>query len=380
MLACPTVAHDLRLSVGPLALSCGAVLPDVDVAYAAYGTLDADGGNAILVTHGYTASHRMLAHGDGVAEGSWAPLIGPGRVLDTRRYFIVCSNMLGSCYGTTGPASIDPRTGRPYGAAFPDITLQDIVEVQHRLLARLGVRRLRAVVGPSYGGFQALQWALDHPEMVDAIAAIVSAPYLPASPHMELAPLCAALSADPHWNGGNYYAAAGGAGGVQATLQRLRIATLTAYGMDEVLRSQGLDGPARAASIDTMARAWAAEFDAHALIVLLKAALAFDVRPQLARLRCRVLHVTASTDLLFPPDAVRDSLAAVDGPCAARYVEMATLFGHQASGPAHALWSPALKELLEPVELHAANEGRRARVFQKAGDELNCTSAPLRGW
>ncbi|RYF72603.1 MAG: homoserine O-acetyltransferase, partial [Comamonadaceae bacterium] len=85
-----------------MTLQSGATLPDVQVAYAAYGRLDAEGSNAILVTHGYTASHQMLAHGNGVAEGSWAPLIGPGRVLDTDRYFIVCSNMLGSCYGTTG--------------------------------------------------------------------------------------------------------------------------------------------------------------------------------------------------------------------------------------------------------------------------------------
>ncbi|RYF55451.1 MAG: alpha/beta fold hydrolase, partial [Comamonadaceae bacterium] len=176
-----TAVHDALHRLGPLRLQSGAVLPEVDVAYATYGRLAPGGDNAILVTHGYTASHRMLAHGDGVAEGSWAPLIGPGRVLDTDRYFIVCSNMLGSCYGSTGPASIDPRTGRVYGPDFPDITLQDIVQVQHQLLQHLGVQRLRAVVGPSYGGFQALQWALDHPDRIDAIAAVVSAPFMPPS-------------------------------------------------------------------------------------------------------------------------------------------------------------------------------------------------------
>lgn len=332
-----------RLRLGALHLASGAELPDAEVAYATYGRLAPDGGNAILVTHGYTASHQMLAHGAGVAEGSWASLIGPGRVLDTQRYFIVCSNMLGSCYGTTGPASTDPRTGRPYGAAFPDITLQDIVAVQHRLLAHLGVRRLRAIVGPSYGGFQALQWALDHPEMVESVAAVVSAPYLPASPHMHLPTLMAALAADPGWNGGDYYAVPGG---VQATLRRLRWDTLRAYGMDEVLRAQGLDATVRDRRMAAMADAWAAEFDAHALIVLLKAALAFDVRSQLPRLRCPVLHVTASTDLLFPPAEVRDSLAGVGGAGAVQYLEMPTLFGHQASGPAHALWAPALQNLL----------------------------------
>lgn len=109
-------AASQRLSVGPLALAKGARLHDVEVAYATYGRLAPDGRNAILATHGYTASHLMLAHGAGVAEGSWAPLIGPGKPLDTDRYFIVCSNMLGSSYGTTGPGSIDAATGAPYGA------------------------------------------------------------------------------------------------------------------------------------------------------------------------------------------------------------------------------------------------------------------------
>ena len=342
----PHSAHDLRHRIGALTLQSGATLPEVEVAYAAYGQLDAQGANAILVTHGYTASHQMLAHGNGVAEGSWAPLIGPGCVLDTDRYFIVCSNMLGSCYGTTGPASLNPLSGQVYGADFPDITLRDIVQVQHRLLTHLGVRRLRAVVGPSYGGFQALQWALDHPEQVDSVAAVVSAPFLPPSPHMDLGLLLAALQSDPGWNGGRYEQTAGVAG----TLERLRVATLQAYGMDEVLRAQGHDAPARHQKIHAMARNWAGEFDAHALVTLLKTALRFDVRPQVDRIRCPVLHVVASTDQLFPPAAVRDSLAGVVSRRGSQYLEIETPFGHQASGPAHAQWSGALAALLNRTE------------------------------
>jgi len=324
-------------SIGPLRLQSGAVLPRVDVAFAHYGRLAEDGGNAVLVTHGYTASHRMLAHGDGVAEGSWAPLIGPGKVLDTDRYFIVCSNMLGSSYGTTGPASTDPATGRRYGADFPAFTLADIVEVQHRLLAQLGVRRLRCVVGPSYGGFQALQWAVDHADMVDSIGVIVSAPYLPPSEHMDLPRLEAALAAAPAH------------GGVEATLKRLRIATMQAYGMEEVLAARGLSPAEREQAIDVMSGRWAQEFDADSLVALLRAAVVFDLRRHLDRVGCRVLHVVASTDKLFPPDqAVQADMAGIRGPC--RYLEMQTPFGHQASGPAHALWSGALRELLEGAE------------------------------
>lgn len=342
MPASPNAFHDLRHTLADLTLQSGVTLPIVEVAYAAYGRLDAQGSNAILVTHGYTASHQMLAHGNGVAEGSWAPLIGPGRVLDTDRYFVVCSNMLGSCYGTTGPASLDPRVGRAYGADFPEITLQDIVQVQAQLLRHLGVHRLRTVVGPSYGGFQALQWALDHPEMVDSVAAVVSAPFLPPSPHMDLGLLQAALEADSGWNAGRYDQT----DGVGATLLRLRVATLQAYGMDEVLRAQGHDQVARQRKIQAMAQSWSGDFDAHALVTLLKAALRFDVRPELDRIRCPVLHVVASTDQLFPPAAVRGSLAATVLAHDRRYLEIETPFGHQASGPAHAQWQGALAALL----------------------------------
>ncbi|MDM0121409.1 alpha/beta fold hydrolase [Variovorax arabinosiphilus] len=331
------------LSIGEFRLASGVSLPAVSVAYASYGQLAADGRNAILVTHGYTASHQMLAHGDGVAEGSWAPLIGPGKPLDTDRYFIVCSNVLGSCYGTTGPASIDPRTGAPYGPDFPDVCFADIVHVQRELLGRLGVRHLRAVVGPSLGGFQALQWALDHPGWVDAIGVVVSAPYLPPNPLMNLRSLQAELQADPSWNAGRFHAG----GGMPETMKRLRRATLQAYGMDAVLAAQGMTPRERDQRMDRMAAAWAAEFDPHSLIVLLKAALGFDVRPRLEGLRADVLYVVANSDQLFPPDpAVRAALAPASRPQALRYVEMDTAFGHQASGPAHALWGHALRDLL----------------------------------
>src|SRR6478672_1876852 len=130
-------------------LQHGGVLPAVRLAYASRGRLAPDGRNAILVTHGYTSGPQMIAPGVTSAEGAWSTLIGPGAPLDTDRYFVLCSNMLGSSFGSTNAASIDPRTGRPYGAAFPRITVADIVRAQRRLLDGLGVRHLRAVIGPS---------------------------------------------------------------------------------------------------------------------------------------------------------------------------------------------------------------------------------------
>src|ERR1700722_9736232 len=123
----------------------GEILPEVSLAYVTRGTLAADGRNAILITHGYTSGPRMIEPGIASSEGAWTTLVGPGAPIDTDRYYVVCSNMLGSSYGSTNAASRDPRTGKPYGSKFPHITLPDIVTAQHRLLEHLGVRHLRAV-------------------------------------------------------------------------------------------------------------------------------------------------------------------------------------------------------------------------------------------
>ncbi len=162
-------------------VSGGEVLPEVTIAYCTRGRLAPDGRNAILVTHGYTSSHRMIVPGGASSEGAWSTLVGPGAAIDTDRYYVVCSNMLGSSYGSTNAASIDPRTGRPYGSRFPAITVADIVTAQKLLLDHLGVTHLRAVVGPSYGGFQAFQWAVTFPDFMDGIVPVVTSPLPPSS-------------------------------------------------------------------------------------------------------------------------------------------------------------------------------------------------------
>ncbi|MDP9962894.1 homoserine O-acetyltransferase [Variovorax paradoxus] len=313
------------------------------MAYVTYGELAPDGRNAILATHGYTASHLMLAHGAGTAEGSWAPLIGPGKPLDTDKYFIVCSNMLGSSYGTTGPGSIDPASGVAYGADYPDITLTDIVEVQHRLLSRLGVRHLKCVVGPSFGGFQALQWALDHPDWVDSIGVVVSAPYLPASEYSSLESLQAELATNAQWNNGR----CASLDTMVETLEQMRLSTMDTYGMSAVLAARGFDAEECAARCRLMSATWAREFNPYSLLVLMKAALAFDVRDRLDEIRADVLYVVADTDKLFPPDpTVQTAMGRTRGRRPMHYVQMRTDFGHSASGAGHALWSESLRDLL----------------------------------
>src|SRR5271168_5316308 len=142
-------------AIGDLQLARGGTLRAARLAYVTYGTLAPDGRNAILLTHGFTSSHLFADGGAAASEGSWADLVGPGRAIDTDRFFVVSSNMLGSAFGSTAPASINPETGREYGPDYPLITLPDIVAAQRRMLDGLGAKGLIAVVGPSYGGIQA---------------------------------------------------------------------------------------------------------------------------------------------------------------------------------------------------------------------------------
>jgi homoserine O-acetyltransferase/O-succinyltransferase len=190
-----------------LPLDDGGHLRPITVAYETYGELNAAADNVILVEHALTASaHAAGRHHAGERRpGWWDVMIGSGRAFDTAKYFVVCSNLLGSCYGTTGPSSTNPQTGRPYALAFPRITVGDMVRVQHALVERLGIRRLRAVVGGSMGGMQAIEWALRYPDLVDSMILVASAARAtPQSIAIHKVGIEAILG-DPNFRGGDYY-------------------------------------------------------------------------------------------------------------------------------------------------------------------------------
>jgi len=337
------MAHNFqKMNVGDLRLWGGEVLTDVEVAYLSFGTLNPAGDNAVLVTHGYTSTPGMARRDDVIAgEGSWADLIGPDAAIDTNRYFVVCPNMLGSCYGSTGPGTVNPRTGEPWGPDFPDYSVQDMVASQHALLTRLGVTRLRCVVGPSYGGIQALQWAMDHPDMVDAIGVAVSGPRFPDQITPEK--LLESLSADPNWNGGWVY----DNGGIRGTLARLRVETLRHYGMAEVLRDRGLSAADIDEALASMADVWASEFDPNSLIALCKAGRRFDATEAIPKIQARMLWVLASSDRIFPPDPRIEALVRSNAVAKASvYLKMQSDYGHVATGADYAKWEPQLRELL----------------------------------
>ncbi len=189
----------------PLHLERGGVLERVAVAFETYGQLGEDGSNAVLVCHALTGS----AHAAGVGAreevpGWWDPLIGPGKAIDTDKNYVICANVLGGCYGTTGPASLDPATGRPYGFEFPRYTMRDVVAVQRRLVDALGVKSLRAVIGGSMGGMQALEWAATYPEMVRAVVPIAIGARHSAWAIGLNEVARRAIMADPAWDGGEY--------------------------------------------------------------------------------------------------------------------------------------------------------------------------------
>jgi len=189
----------------PLRLRHGETLPQFEVAYETYGTLDADRSNAVLICHAITGDSHPARHDAGDDPGWWEGLVGPGKAVDTNRLFVICSNVLGGCRGTTGPGTINPATGKPYGSDFPLVTVEDMVDVQKRLVDLLGVKRLRAVVGGSLGGHQVLSWATRYPDCVETAVVIAASARLTAQAIAFDVVGRNAIQTDPHFHEGQYY-------------------------------------------------------------------------------------------------------------------------------------------------------------------------------
>ena len=191
----------------PLALQSGASLADYTLVFETYGELNAAKSNAVLVCHALNASHHVAGTtaGQDKSEGWWDNLIGPGKPLDTRKFFVIGVNNLGSCFGSTGPAQVNPATGRPWGADFPVVTVEDWVDAQARLLDALGIERLAAVIGGSLGGMQALSWTLRHPKRVAECIAVATAPNLSTQNIAFNEVARRAIITDPDFHGGHFY-------------------------------------------------------------------------------------------------------------------------------------------------------------------------------
>src|SRR5512133_704169 len=192
----------------PLACRSGAVLGAYDLMYETYGTLNAARSNAVLVCHALNASHHVAGYyaADPKNVGWWDNMIGPGKPLDTDKFFVIGVNNPGGCFGSTGPASINPGTGKAYGSSFPIVTVEDWVDAQARLADRLGIARFAAVMGGSLGAMQALQWAIAYPERIANAVVVAAAPKLSAQNIAFNEVARQAITTDPDFHGGDYYA------------------------------------------------------------------------------------------------------------------------------------------------------------------------------
>ncbi|HXN85722.1 MAG TPA: alpha/beta fold hydrolase [Candidatus Binataceae bacterium] len=327
-------------------LQGGEVLPDLKLVYETYGTLAANRRNAILVTHGYTSSQHAAGLDANGEAGWWDNLIGPGKAIDTEKYFVLSSNMLGSSFGSTAPASINPKTGKPYGPDFPAYTLIDIVSAQHAMLDALGVKHLVAVAGISFGGYQAFQWGVTFPNAMDAIVPVVTAPNAIDGDRM-VTDLRARFAKAPGWNGGHHYES----DQMLGFMTELRVATLKQYGIEAELAPRFPDPAKREAVIHQVAEAWAKVFDPNSLIALAQARSHYDAEKDFAKIRAKVLYVLSRSDKLFPPSiasAVMAKLKAAN--VDATYFEIDSDKGHLASGADWTKWAHVLKSFLDRLQ------------------------------
>jgi homoserine O-acetyltransferase len=341
-----TIAEDR-----PFALEGGGTLRDVTLAYETWGSLDALGANAVLVCHALTGdAHAAGPSGPGhPTPGWWDALIGPGRGLDTDRYFIVCVNVLGGCQGTTGPSSVDTATGRPYGPRFPVVTIRDMVRTQAAVADHLGIDQWLAVVGGSMGGMQVLEWGVMYPERARSLVAIAT--NAAASPQQIAWSSVgrSAIALDPRWRGGEYYDAAPGDGPHRGLALAREVAQVT-YRTGRVFDDRfgrGVIDP-----MDDVFTLWqrfdvegyldyhgaklVRRFDANSYLLINRAMDLHDVGrgrggidAALRRVRVPSLVMSISSDTLYPPheqEHLRDRLAAQGTPC--RYHVIDSPDGH----------------------------------------------------
>jgi homoserine O-acetyltransferase len=334
--ACPSAvkanSHTVTFGAdGPLRLESGAELTSVTVAYETYGKLSPARDNAVLVCHALTGdAHAAGFHGDPEREkpGWWDFFVGPGKPLDTERYFVICSNFLGSCYGTTGPTSIDPRTGAPYGLDFPFVTIRDMVEVQRRLIDHLGIERLLAVTGGSMGGMQALQWAVSFPERVAAVIPIAATARMSAQGIAFNEVGRQAITGDAEWKGGEYAPGAGPSAGLALARMIGHITYLSETSMHRKFGRRFVNGNGRSYGLardfqveqylHSQGDRFVRRFDANTYLYLTRAMDYFDLETEYGSLeeafsRCEssFLLVSFTSDWLFPPQQSREVVGAL---------------------------------------------------------------------
>jgi homoserine O-acetyltransferase len=348
---------------GPLVLDSGASLAPVEIAYETYGALNAEASNAVLICHALTGDQHVASpHPRTGKPGWWSRMVGDGLPIDPARHFIVCANVLGSCMGSSGPASIDPATGRPYGMAFPVITIRDMVRAQAMLLDALGIRRLKAVVGGSMGGMQALSWPATFPDRVEACVVIASTARHSAQNIAFHEVGRQAVMADPNWRGGDYYDHEPPAAGLAVARMAAHITYLSEAGLTEKFGRKLQDRGAKTFGFDAdfqvesylrhQGLAFTDRFDANAYLYITRAMDYFDLAEEHGGMLANAFRETAArfcvvsfdTDWLYPTRDSRSIVQALNAAGApASFVELSSPFGHDA----FLLDSPELNRVMD---------------------------------
>lgn len=354
-----------------LTLKSGAVLPQFDLVYETYGKLNADQSNAVLICHALSGTHHVAGKysADDKYPGWWDNLIGPGKPVDTNKFFVIGVNNLGGCHGSTGPSSINPANGQPWGAQFPVLTVEDWVASQAMLSDYLGIKQLAAVVGGSLGGMQALQWTLAYPERVRHALVIASAPNLTAQNMAFNEVARQAIITDPEFHGGDYYAHgvvprrglriarmlghitylsddAMGAKFGRKLKDGIRYSFDAEFEMESYLRYQG--------------DKFAGEFDANTYLRMTRAldyydpALAFDndLSAALKTVQASFLVVSFTSDWRFSPARSREIVKALlDNERTVSYAEVTAAHGHDAFLMPDAHYHAILRAYLNKVRV-----------------------------
>jgi homoserine O-acetyltransferase len=348
-----TVTTDYYHHITPLVLESGDALPSLTIAYETYGKLNRERNNAILICHALSGDAHIAGFHEGEDKpGWWDAVVGPGKAFDTNRYFIICSNVIGGCKGSTGPSSLNPDTKKPYGAKFSVITIRDMVNAQKLLIDHLGIPQLYAVAGGSMGGMQALQWTVRYPDLMKKAIVIAATGYSTPQQIAFNEVGRKAIISDPEWNGGNYYDTKSyDAPGPVKGLALARMVGHITYLSDESMHAKfgrslqskdriGFDFStdfAIESYLHHQGDTFTQRFDANSYLYITKAIDYFDLTQDgslvkgLAGVQAGFLVISVSSDWLYPPYQSQEIVSALTAnEREVRYSEIRSNYGHDA--------------------------------------------------
>jgi homoserine O-acetyltransferase len=335
----------------PLKLDCGKELKQVNIRYETAGKLSPAADNAVLVAHALSGNSHVCGRysADDTKPGWWDDMVGPGKAIDTDKYFVICSNVIGSCAGSTGPRSIDPDTGKPYNLTFPVITIRDMVRAQKHLVEHLGIKRLLAVIGGSMGGMQALEWAINFPDMVDGVIPIATTSQLsPQSIAFDWVGR-EAIKNDPRWNGGDYASDQVPEGGLSTARMLAHITYLSDESMSRKFGRELQDTDrysfdfkrdfAVESYLEHQGRRFVEFFDANSYFYITRAMDYFDMARRsggdlsktLSAAKATFLVISFSSDWLFPTaESLKIVSALLKNRLNVSFCEIQSGYGHDA--------------------------------------------------